>query len=367
MNTSHRTRVVQVGGVKIGGANPIVVQSMTNTNTRNPDSTLDQIRTLASRGCQLIRVAVPDEEAGDSLNIIVDRSPLPVIADIHFDWQLALTAISAGVDKLRLNPGNIREKKGVRKVARRAKSAGIPIRVGVNSGSLSPSVVDKFSGRTAKAMVHTAEQEISILKEAEFEDIVVSLKSSSVPVMIEANRLFARKFDYPLHLGVTEAGSGQSGAVKSAMGIGTLLEQGIGDTIRVSLTGSPKAELLVAYEILRSLDLRDRGPEVVSCPTCGRTEIDVAQIAESVKNRLGDLVDTIRISVMGCVVNGVGEAEESHVGLVGTPKGGILYKDGEKIGVVDSKDEETLASRVEELARKVLKKKVNNGEEVQQN
>ena len=353
MSKIKNTRVVDVGGVKLGGNNPVVAQSMTNTKTSDVEATLDQIERLVGRGCELVRVAVPDSEAGRRLKEIVDRSPVPIIADIHYSPDLAFMALEAGVDKLRLNPGNITDEKAIGDIATEASSRGVPIRVGVNSGSLDKEIVENY-GRTPEAMVVSAEREIGLLEDQGFKDIVVSLKSSEVVKTIEANEVFSEKYDYPLHLGVTEAGGGRSGLVKSAVGIGSLLEKGIGDTIRVSLTADPEEEVGAAYDILRSLDLRHRGVELVSCPTCGRTEVDIQTMVRELEKRLSDLEQPLRVALMGCSVNGIGEAGSSDLGLVGTASGGVLYVDGEQEGLISSSSIEEVVDQLEERIRSYL-------------
>ncbi|MFB6291501.1 MAG: flavodoxin-dependent (E)-4-hydroxy-3-methylbut-2-enyl-diphosphate synthase [Candidatus Bipolaricaulia bacterium] len=355
MKRAESGRVVDVGGVKIGGDYPVVVQSMTNTPTEEIDATLSQVNNLVERGCELVRVAVPDSEAGKALPEIVERSPVPIIADIHYSPELAFMALEAGVDKLRLNPGNITDQRAIEDIAREASSRTIPIRVGVNSGSLDKNIVEKY-GRTPEAMVVSAEKEINLLESQGFEQIVVSLKSSEVNKTIEANELFSRKYDYPLHLGVTEAGGGRSGLIKSAIGIGTLLQKGVGDTIRVSLTGEPEEEVGAAYDILRSLEIRNRGVDFVSCPTCGRTEIDVQTLERELEERLADLEEPLRVSLMGCSVNGIGEAGSSNLGLVGTARGGILYIDGDQEDLITASDIEAVLTRIEEEIRKYVEK-----------
>ncbi|MFP3952900.1 MAG: flavodoxin-dependent (E)-4-hydroxy-3-methylbut-2-enyl-diphosphate synthase [Candidatus Acetothermia bacterium] len=351
--TNENSRVVDVGGVKIGGDNPIVVQSMTNTDTRDPDATIDQIRRLVGHGCELVRVAVPDDEAARSLSRIIAESPVPIIADIHYSPDLALMALDAGVAKLRLNPGNITLDRDIRRIADAASEKSIPIRVGVNSGSLDQEIIDEY-GRTAAGMVASAEREIRLLEGQGFEDIVVSLKSSEVNMTVESNRIFAEKYDYPLHLGVTEAGGGRSGLVKSAIGIGTLLGEGIGDTVRISLTADPVEEVGAAYDILRALDLRNRGIDIVSCPTCGRTEIDVQGLGGYLERNMGDVTGSIRVALMGCSVNGIGEAGSSNVGVVGTENGGLLYVDGEYKETIGADDTDVMAEKIEESVRDYL-------------
>ncbi len=351
------TSVVDVGGVKIGGDNPIVVQSMTNTDTRDPEATIDQINRLVDHGCELVRVAVPDEEAARALKKIIAGSPVPIIADIHYSPDLALMALDAGVAKLRLNPGNITLEREVRRIANAASARSIPIRVGVNSGSLDQEIIDEY-GRTAAGMVASAEREIRLLEDQGFNDIIVSLKSSEVNITVDSNRIFADRYDYPLHLGVTEAGGGRSGLVKSAIGIGTMLGEGIGDTVRVSLTGDPVEEVGTAYDILRALDLRNHGIDIVSCPTCGRTEIDVQSLGKYLEMNMGDVTDSIRVALMGCSVNGIGEAGSSNVGVVGTENGGLLYVDGKYMETIEDDDIELMAEQIEESVRNYL----NRGE-----
>lgn len=352
------SRVVDVGGVKIGGGNPVVVQSMTNTATEEVGKTLEQIRGLVDRGCELVRVAVPDSKAGDRLPEIVERSPVPIIADIHYSPELAFTALRSGVDKLRLNPGNITDEEAIGEIAREAKSRSVPIRVGVNSGSLDKNILEEY-GRTPEGMVISAEREIELLKNEGFDDIVVSLKSSDVNRTVEANEIFSEKYDYPLHLGVTEAGGGRSGLVKSAIGIGTLLQEGIGDTLRVSLTAPPVEEVGAAYDILRSLGLRDRGVDVISCPTCGRTEVDVEKISRQLEERLGDLEDSLQVALMGCAVNGIGEADSADLGIVGTARGSLLYVSGEQEELIPSSGTVEVVERLEDRIRTYLKEERN--------
>lgn len=359
----NQTRTVNVNGISIGGANPVVVQSMTNTDTKDLTATTDQIKRLAERGCELVRVAVPDKESARKLGQIVSLSPVPIVADIHYDWRLALKALDSGVGKLRLNPGNITDPDKIVEVAQKAKAQSVPIRVGVNSGSLPRAILEQFERPSPEAMVKSAEREIDILKEGHFQDIVVSLKSSDVPTMIEANKLFAEKYDFPLHLGVTEAGGGQQGIIKSALGIGTLLHQGIGDTIRVSLTGSPEREVKAAYDILRSLHLRKVGIEFISCPTCGRTEIDVLKVVEKLETILSDINKPLRVSVMGCSVNGIGEARESDIGVVGVRKGALLYRRGKRENKFSTKNAQEIALSIEKAVRSLLnERKLANNE-----
>jgi len=322
---------VKVGGLTIGGGSPIVVQSMANTDTRDVEATVAQIKRLEAAGCELVRVAVPDMEAAKRLGEIKRRIGIPLVADIHYNHRLALKALEEGVDKLRLNPGNITRRAHIEEIVRAAKGRGVPIRVGVNAGSLPQDILIKYEGPIPEGLVEAAMREIEILEGNNFFDIVVSLKASEVPLMVEAYRLFARERDYPLHLGVTEAGAGDVGIIKSALGIGTLLQEGLGDTIRVSLTGDPTREVRVAYEILKALGLRRRGVEIVSCPTCGRTLIDLERIVDEVRERLQGMAKPIKVALMGCPVNGLGEAGRADVGLVGSQGGGTLYLQGKMV------------------------------------
>lgn len=324
----RKTRQIQVGKVKIGGDAPISVQSMTNTRTDDAAATLRQIGELAAAGCEIIRCAVPDMAAAEGLKRIVSESPIPVIADIHFDYKLALAAIDAGVDGLRLNPGNIGGNDRVAAVVDAAKKRNIPIRIGVNAGSLPKDLLEKYGHPTAEALVEAAWRHIHILEEMDYRNIKVSLKAHDVPLTVAAYRLLASQCDYPLHVGITEAGTINSGIIKSAVGIGTLLAEGIGDTIRVSLTGDPVREVKVAYDILKSLGLREYGPTLISCPTCGRTKINLEKLALEVERRLGKISEPITVAVMGCVVNGPGEAREADVGIAGGINEGLIFKKG---------------------------------------
>lgn len=325
------TRTVTVGPLQLGGAHPVVVQSMTNTDTRDPAATLGQIARLAEAGCELVRVAVPDTKAAAALREIVAGSPLPVVADIHFNHRLALAALEAGVAKLRINPGNIGGADKVRELARKARERGVPIRIGVNAGSLEQELLERHGGPTAAALAASALGHCSLLEEAEFTQIVVSLKASDVPTTVAANRLFAAARDYPLHLGVTEAGTLLRGAVLSSVGLGLLLAEGLGDTIRVSLTADPVEEVGVAWMILSALGLRRRGAEVISCPTCGRTEIDLIGLAQEVERRLRTVARPITVAVMGCVVNGPGEAREADYGIAGGHGMGLVFRHGKEV------------------------------------
>lgn len=345
-----KTREVLLGGLRIGNGAPVTVQSMTNTDTRDPDATAEQIARLAAAGCEIVRVAVPDEASASALRPIHDRSPLPLIADIHFDHRLAIRALEAGVEGLRINPGNIGERRHVDAVVDAAKAAGAAIRVGVNSGSVEKALLHEYGGPTPRAMVESALRHVRMLEERGFYNTKISIKSSSVPDTIDAYRELAALCDYPLHLGVTEAGGVARGAVKSGVGLGILLAEGIGDTLRVSLTADPVEEMTVAWELLRCLGLRRRGPEVISCPTCGRCEIDLINLARRVEQRLALERVPVKVAVMGCVVNGPGEAREADLGLAGGRDKGILFRKGEVIRSVRGQDA-LFAAFLEELDR----------------
>jgi len=332
------TRIVHIREIALGGGRPVVIQSMTNTDTADAAATLTQIRALAAAGCELVRVTVNTPEAAEAVKILAAESPLPLVADIHFDHRLALAAIKNGIHKLRINPGNIGADEKVREVARAAKDAGIPIRIGVNGGSLEKHILERHGGVTPEAMVESARYHADLLEKFGFSDIVVSLKSSHITTMIAAYRQMAKVCDYPLHLGVTEAGTMFQGSIKSAIGIGALLADGIGDTIRVSLTEDPVEEIKVAREILKTLGLRQDGPEIVSCPTCGRTEIDLIGLAKAVEKEFAHEKKPVRIAVMGCVVNGPGEAREADYGVAGGKGVGVLFRKGEIVKKVDEKD-----------------------------
>jgi len=327
-----------------------VVQSMTNTDTRDIQATIAQIRELEEVGCELVRVAVPDAEAARAISEIKKGISIPLIADIHFDYRLALMALEAGADGLRLNPGNIGEAEKVRAVALAAKERGVPIRIGLNAGSL-PKAADP-NLPVAQRMVDAALEQIRLLESLDFDLIKVSLKAFDVPTTIEAYRSIAEKIPYPLHLGITEAGTPRKGVIRSAVGIGTLLYMGIGDTIRVSLTVHPREEVIAGYEILKSLDLRQHGPILVSCPSCGRTEVDIVKLAEEVEAELLKITKPIKVAVMGCVVNGPGEAKDADVGIACGKGKGVIFKKGEKVGVVEEKDFlSALMREVEEIIK----------------
>lgn len=351
-----QTRQLKLGSVRIGGGAPIVVQSMTNTDTRDVEATLGQIKRLHDAGCEIVRVAVPDETAARALRAIHDASPIPVIADIHFDYRLALMALEAGLEGLRINPGNIGERKNVEMVVDAAKARGAVIRVGVNSGSVEKRLLEQYGGPTPQAMVESALGHVRILEEHGFYDTKISIKSSSVLNTIECYRLLSQRCDYPLHLGVTEAGGVLRGAIKSSVGMGVLLSEGIGDTLRVSLTAAPEEEMTVAWELLRALGLRQRGPEIISCPTCGRTEIDLIGLAQEVERRLRTENAPIKVAVMGCVVNGPGEAREADLGMAGGRDKGIIFRKGEVIRSVRG-HEALLAAFMEELDKLLVERR----------
>lgn len=324
-----KTRRIHIGAVPIGGGAPIAVQSMTNTKTADAAATVAQIKALAAAGCDIVRLAVPDMAAAKTLGEIIRAVDVPLVADIHFDYRLALEAIRQGIAALRLNPGNIGGADNVRAVTAAAKKAHIPIRIGVNAGSLDKKLLAKYGRPTAEALVESALGHVRLLEAEDFYDIKISLKAHDVPLTIAAYRNMSEAADYPLHLGITEAGTPQSGMIKSAVGIGALLAEGIGDTIRVSLTGDPLVEVKVANEILKSLGLREYGPTLIACPTCGRTSIDLAQIAADVEARLAGVSRPIQVAVMGCVVNGPGEAREADVGIAGGRGEGLVFRKGE--------------------------------------
>lgn len=346
MISRRPTRPVRVGSLTIGGDALISVQGMTKTDTRDAGATIDQIQALTEAGCELVRVAVPDREAARALERIRAHTRIPLAADIHFDYRLALEALEAGVDKLRLNPGNIGRREKVEEVARKAARMGVPIRIGVNAGSLEKGLLAAH-GRTAAAMAASAMGHVEILEQLDFFDIMISLKASDVLTTIEAYRLLADRVDYPFHVGITEAGSVWSGTIKSSVGIGHLLALGIGDTIRVSLTGDPREEIRVGYEILAALGLRCHGPRIVSCPTCGRCEFDLVETVRQVEERLAGLQTPIRVAIMGCAVNGPGEALEADVGVAGGDGRAVLFAGGRRVGTVAI---EELVDRVIELA-----------------
>lgn len=323
------TKVVKIGDRVIGGGNPILIQSMTNTKTEDVAATVAQIQALTAAGCDIIRCAVPTMEAAEALTEIKKQVNIPVVADIHFDYRLALAAIEHGADKIRINPGNIGSTERVRAVVDAAKERGIPIRVGVNSGSLEKDLVEKYHGVTAEGIVESALDKVHLIKDMGYDNLVISIKSSDVMMCVKAHELIATQTDHPLHVGITESGTIISGNIKSSIGLGLILHQGIGDTIRVSLTGDPLEEIKSAKLILRTLGLRKGGVEVVSCPTCGRTRIDLIGLANQVENMVADIPLDIKVAVMGCVVNGPGEAKEADIGIAGGIGEGLLIKNGE--------------------------------------
>ena len=323
-----QTKQIHVGPVAIGGGAPVAVQSMCNTHTSDARATIEQIARLHDAGCEIIRLAVPDQAAADALPEIVHASPIPVVADIHFDYRLALAAAKAGVHKIRINPGNIGEPDNVRKVAEACRERGIPIRIGVNGGSLEKRLLEKYGHPTPEALVESAQGHIDLLHRYDFDNIALSMKSSTVPLTIAAYRLAAERFPYPLHVGVTETGTAYNGIIRSAVGIGTLLSEGIGDTIRVSLTADPVEEVRAGIAILKAAGLRREGVRFVSCPTCGRTAYDMIPIAEELERRLADCKKNITVAVMGCVVNGPGEASAADIGVAGGKGEGMIFRKG---------------------------------------
>lgn len=332
--TRTKTKAIAIGTVMVGGDAPISVQSMAKTDTRDADATVDQIHELEQAGCEIIRVAVPDEEAARQLGPIKSRISIPLIADIHFDYRLALLAIDAGMDGLRINPGNIGAEAKVAEVVRKARDRAIPIRIGVNAGSLEKDLLQKYGHPVPKALVESALRHVRLLEKYDFDLIKVSLKASSVLATVAAYRLFAAASTYPLHLGITEAGPLLRGTVKSSIGIGMLLAEGIGDTVRVSLTAPPVEEVKVGQLILQALQLRQWGPEIISCPTCGRCEVAIQDLVEDLEKRLKHIKKPVTVAVMGCVVNGPGEAREADIGIAGGKESGILFKRGRLVGKI---------------------------------
>ncbi len=333
-----KTRQVQVGDIFIGGGFPISVQSMTTTKTHDITATLKEVERLEEAGCQLIRITVPDQPAADALYDIKKRMNVPLVADIHFNYRMALEAVDAGADKIRINPGNIGGKHRVKEVLEKVKSANLPIRIGVNAGSLEKDLIEKYGYPTAEAMVESAKRHIDICNEHDFNDIIVSLKASDVALMMGSYELFSEHYDYPVHLGVTEAGPTKSGTVKSSVGIGTLLAKGIGDTLRVSLTDDPVEEVRVGFEILKSLGLASKGVTIVACPTCGRLEVDLFKIASVMEEKLQDVKSPMTVALMGCAVNGPGEASHTDLGIAFGKGSGHLYYKGENRGRVSEED-----------------------------
>ena len=349
MPKKKKTKQITLGGLKIGGSAPVVVQSMTKTDTCDVSSTVSQIKRLQTAGCETVRVAVLNTEAAGAIKSIKKKIKIPLIADVHFDHRLALEAMASGADGLRINPGNIGGKLKVKEVVSAAKDKGIPIRIGVNAGSLEKDLLRKYKHPTAKALVESAGRHIKILEDLKFRAVKVSLKASDVMKTVEAYRLFSEKFRYPAHIGISEAGPAFSGAIKSAVGLGMLLSEGIGDTIRVSLTADPVEEVRVAYEILKSLHLRQKGPEIISCPTCGRCRIDIRGIVDKVENNISGIKKPLKVAVMGCIVNGPGEAREADIGIAGGNGMGILFKHGKVVKTL--KERELLSALMREIKK----------------
>ncbi|MBT0895168.1 flavodoxin-dependent (E)-4-hydroxy-3-methylbut-2-enyl-diphosphate synthase [Geobacter hydrogenophilus] len=349
---TRQTKQIHVGNVAVGGGAPCSVQSMCNTDTRDVAATLSQVLSLSTAGCEIVRCAVPDMAAAEALGEIKRQSPIPVIADIHFDYRLALRVLEGGIDGLRLNPGNIGERWKVEEVVKAARERLVPIRIGVNAGSLEKELLEKYGHPTAEAMVESALGHVRILEEIGYDQIKISLKASDVMKTVEAYRLLAQKVDYPLHIGITEAGTIFSGTIKSSVGLGILLADGIGDTMRVSLTGDPVDEVRVGFEILKALGLRQRGINFVSCPTCGRCQINLIGVAQEVENRLAAIDTPLTVAVMGCVVNGPGEAREADVGIAGGRGEGLLFRHGEIVRKVpESEMADALVAEVQQMAK----------------
>lgn len=342
----RNTKVIEIGNIKIGGENPIIIQSMTNTNTADIDSTVKQIKELENVGCELVRVTVNTPVAAEAIKEIKKKINIPLVADIHFDYRLALKAIENGVDKLRINPGNIGSDENVEKVVKLAKEKNIPIRIGVNSGSIEKNILEKFGKPCAEALVESALYHVKLLEKFGFYNIIISIKSSNVKMMVDAYRKMSSIVAYPLHLGVTEAGTKFQGTIKSSIGIGSLLIDGIGDTIRVSLTENPVEEIKVAKEILKVLDFLEEGVEIISCPTCGRTEIDLITLAKKVEKEFETEKKKLKIAVMGCVVNGPGEAKEADYGIAAGRGIGILFKKGQ---IIKKVKEENILAELKEM------------------
>lgn len=343
------TKKVLIGNVEVGGGSSVKIQSMNNTDTRDAKATLAQIQELADNGCDITRVAIPDMEAAESLKEITSNSPIPVVADIHFDYRLALAAADNGASKIRINPGNIGGPENVKLVADKCKERHIPIRVGVNSGSISREILAKYGEVNAEAMTESALGAVKLLEDQNFDDIVISIKSSSPRLTIDTYRILSKSCDYPLHVGVTEAGTVREGAIKSAVGIGALLAEGIGDTIRVSLTGNPVDEVITAKQILKALDLRDGGITFISCPTCGRTQVPLIELAGQIEQKVSKLPYNLKVAVMGCVVNGPGEARECDIGIAGGKDEFVLFEKGVPVRKIPA------SVAVEEFVREVIR------------
>jgi len=346
----RKTKKVRVGNIYIGGDAAISVQSMTNTDTRDVSSTVEQIKRLEEAGCDIVRVAVPDREAAEAIKAIKKSINIPLVADIHFDYRLAILSIENGADKIRINPGNIGDKDRIKNVVEAAKKYQVPIRIGVNSGSVEKKILEKYNGVTAEGMVESALNHARLLEEFGFDQIVFSIKASSVPLTIAAYRLLSKMTDYPLHIGVTEAGTLSKGTIKSSIGLGCLLAEGIGDTLRVSLTGDPVEEVMVGTEILKTLGLKGSGIDIISCPTCGRTQIDLINIANQIEEKLRHINKNIKVAIMGCAVNGPGEAREADIGIAGGRGEALLFKKGKIIRKIpEDKIVEELIAEIEQL------------------
>ena len=343
----RKTRQVMVGDVAVGGDAPVSVQSMTTTKTWNIKDTLNEIHDLENAGCQIIRVTVPDEASASALKKIKAEMSVPLVADIHFNYKMALLALEAGVDKIRINPGNIGKAENVKMVLDGCKAQGVPIRIGVNAGSLEKEIAEKYGFPTAEGMLESATKHIKICEENDFTDIIVSLKSSDVPLMMAAYRLFSKKYDYPLHLGVTESGTFRTGSIKSSVGIGSLLAEGIGDTIRVSLADESVKEVKVGKEILKSLGLASGGVTVIACPTCGRLEVDLFKIANEVEDRTEHIKTPMKVAIMGCAVNGPGESREADIGIACGTHEALLYRDGKTVGKIP--EDQARERRIQEI------------------
>jgi len=347
LSPRRKAREVRVGRYTLGGDHPILVQSMTKTDTRDVPATLHQIEQMEAAGCEIVRLAVPDAEAARAVAEIRKRTSAVLVADIHFQYRLALSVLDAGIDKLRINPGNIGDAEKVRRVVRKAKACGVPIRIGVNAGSLERHLLEKYGYPTPEAMVESALEHVKILEDLDFRDIVISLKASHVNLTVAAYRLLANQVDYPFHLGITEAGTPFSGTIRSSVGLGILLAEGIGDTLRVSLASDPVEEVRVAYEILKSLEIRARGPMIVACPTCGRLEVDMLRIVEEIEKHTAHIRENLHLAVMGCAVNGPGEARTAHIGVACGRGNGVIYRDGKAVRRVP--EDQIVAELVKEI------------------
>jgi (E)-4-hydroxy-3-methylbut-2-enyl-diphosphate synthase len=330
-----KTRSVRIAQLEIGGDSPISVQSMTNTDTRNAEKTIEQIKRLENEGCELVRVAIPNMESCKNIPIIKENIKIPLVADIHFDYRLALKSMDYGVDGIRINPGNIKIKENITNIISLAKKKNIAIRFGINSGSLDTNIIKKFEKPNVAAIIETAEKIVKVLKETKFKNAIFSLKSTNIINTIESNEIFSKKYDYPLHIGITESGFSSQGIVKSSAGLGILLYKGIGDTIRVSLTEDPVKEVKIGYEILQSLGIRKKSVNIISCPTCGRCEVDLSEIVKELDKRISNRNKTLTVAVMGCIVNGPGEAKEADIGIAFNKKIGVLFRKGKLIGKYD--------------------------------